>query len=475
MQIYELDAQLSLFAPDSLSGKTSRARSRAVPKREMTFALSWNRRCELLNPPLQFLNLQKGAGGLLDLCWEINPPWLGEYWTRNTGESPRDVVESSLSQILEASPHTKYYLSPKACLGILRRATERGKPLPPPLEFALKIQAGLTSYCRIDSNLLPKSFHINQREETIDLSGISGALLATSNMQMQTFVTQENMAFAANQRDELRDLHDVSGAISAQPGMKQQTFVAGFNAGAGAKAGSISFQENVTPTMKGAGSGNQMPSIFCLNDQGGKVMGCTEDHAGTLRAQEHGHQPLVFENHGIDARYTGPKNVAPTMSARYGTGGNNAPLVAQDGTPLTTPNSVFSRQRVDVFEINEVVSTESARQHKDATDLIYQETTGALTSSDRKGPNSQYVSQDKCVVGPQYLIRRLTPLECERLQGYPDGWTDLSGASDSARYKALGNSVAIPCVEFIMYQIANTFGFYDPACQLHTPFDWLVC
>lgn len=83
MQIYELDAQLSLFAPDSLSGKTSRARSRAVPKREMTFALSWNRRCELLNPPLQFLNLQKDAGGLLDLCWEINPPWLGEYWTPN--------------------------------------------------------------------------------------------------------------------------------------------------------------------------------------------------------------------------------------------------------------------------------------------------------------------------------------------------------------------------------------------------------
>ncbi len=50
-------------------------------------------------------------------------------------------------------------------------------------------------------------------------------------------------------------------------------------------------------------------------------------------------------------------------------------------------------------------------------------------------------------------IRRLTPLECERLQGFPDGWTDLPGASDSARYKALGNSVAIPCVEFIMWGI----------------------
>ena len=52
------------------------------------------------------------------------------------------------------------------------------------------------------------------------------------------------------------------------------------------------------------------------------------------------------------------------------------------------------------------------------------------------------------------LIRRLTPLECERLQGFPDGWTDIPGASDSARYKALGNSVEIPCVEFIMSRIA---------------------
>ncbi len=48
-------------------------------------------------------------------------------------------------------------------------------------------------------------------------------------------------------------------------------------------------------------------------------------------------------------------------------------------------------------------------------------------------------------------VRRLTPLECERLQGFPDDWTNISVfASDSARYKALGNSVAIPCVKFIL-------------------------
>lgn len=205
-----------------------------------------------------------------------------------------------------------------------------------------------------------------------------------------------------------------------------------------------------------------MPSVLCLNDQGGSVMNCSENISGTLRAQEHGHQPLVYENHGVDSRYTGPHKVAPTMSARYGTGGNNVPLVEQEAGAIciagnivdrqaqnggnglgcqddlaytltaTDRHAVYSRQRVDDFRHNDVASTQSARQYKDATDLICQQA-------------------EACA----HLIRRLTPLECERLQGFPDGWTDIPGASDSARYKALGNSVAIPCVEFIMSRIAT--------------------
>jgi len=62
-------------------------------------------------------------------------------------------------------------------------------------------------------------------------------------------------------------------------------------------------------------------------------------------------------------------------------------------------------------------------------------------------------------VASGYSVRRLTPLECERLQGFPDGWTeyghDGKKISDSARYSALGNSVAIPCVEFIMGRITG--------------------
>lgn len=115
-------------------------------------------------------------------------------------------------------------------------------------------------------------------------------------------------------------------------------------------------------------------------------------------------------------------------------------LINQDVCEQTTPNlgitqssgldrhAVYSRQRVDDFRENAVVSTQSARQRKDAVDLVCQ----------------------KADVHA-HLIRRLTPLECERLQGFPDGWTDIPGASDSARYKALGNSVAIPCVDFVMH------------------------
>ena len=53
----------------------------------------------------------------------------------------------------------------------------------------------------------------------------------------------------------------------------------------------------------------------------------------------------------------------------------------------------------------------------------------------------------------QYIVRRLSPTECERLQGFPDGWTE--GYSDTARYKALGNSIAVPCVEHILGNIAR--------------------
>ncbi|MPM31379.1 hypothetical protein SDC9_77934 [bioreactor metagenome] len=126
---------------------------------------------------------------------------------------------------------------------------------------------------------------------------------------------------------------------------------------------------------------------------------------------------------------------------------------------------VFSQQRSDEYSPNDVVSTQSARQYKDATDLVCERDIAGLDC--RNGTENGDLSgtlQSKTAGGYSLnnvhpvrvgkLIRRLTPLECERLQGFPNLWTDIPNASDSARYKALGNSVAIPCVEFVLRGIA---------------------
>ena len=484
MQTENLEGQESIFGRDSGFGKMSSALSqvggtlkRVKKSLGRIFKKSSKRSSKLKNHTFMLLDLRPGAGNMLGAYWEYDPPWLGSFGTLNTSECPKDAVECSLWQILQATAPSRYSLSQTACLGILRRAECRGKSLPPLLEAALRMQAGLDPPAPISGEA--KAYHINQRNEGIDPDGVSGALMATQNLQMQTFITnpgssqsgpQKQIAFAANQRDEVRDLHDVAGALQAQPGMKQQTFVAGFSAGAGASAGTIGYQEDVAPTLKGSPSGNCMPSILCINDQGGQIMECSENVTGTLRAQEHGHQPLVlrptgpkvYENHGIVSRYTGPHKVVPTMSARYGTGGNNIPLVEQNAGAICIAGNIVDRQPENGG--NGLGCQEDLAYTLTATDRhavveLYQKTVGALCRGDEKGIGNQYVSQDKCIINAScsethHLIRRLTPLECERLQGFPDGWTDIPGASDSARYKALGNSVAIPCVEFIMSRIA---------------------
>ena len=446
MLIENEDGQVMLFDPDLDAGKMCPVLSVRPPG--MTSKRASRSSSTLKNHSFMLLDLRPGAGNMLGPCWEINPVWLGPPGMLNTSECPKGAVESSLSQILVATAPSRYYLSQAACLGILRRAEERGKDLPWQLEQALRIQAGLPSE---DSMLkdLPSAFAINQRREARDLKDRATALTSSSRTEMQTYTTQTAAGFLPESSSTARD---------------------------------IGFQVECAPTLKAGGKSSAvMLPTLCLNDQGGQVMDCSEEVSGTLRAQEHGHQPLVFENHGIDARYNGPYDVAPTMAARYGTGGNNTPLVARDTSFCITGNAidrkpenggnglgidedvaftltatdhhaVFSRQRTDVFREDVVASTESARQHKDATDLVLE-------------------TQDE--IKPSQLIRRLMPIECERLQGYPDGWTDISGASDASRYKALGNSVAIPCVEllitgiaFVLRKAKDRYATVDSMCRM---------
>lgn len=99
------------------------------------------------------------------------------------------------------------------------------------------------------------------------------------------------------------------------------------------------------------------------------------------------------------------------------------------------------------------------RDFKDATDLVVavdvrnlnesNELSGTLQSKANGGYSLNYQNH----IRQGYKVRRITPTECERLQGLPDGWTDIPGATDTARYKALGNGMAQPCPDYVIERI----------------------
>lgn len=195
-------------------------------------------------------------------------------------------------------------------------------------------------------------------------------------------------------------------------------------------------------------------------EQGGSVMGVSHDVSGTLRAQEHGHQPSVLDmSHACDViRDCG--EVSPSLQARMGTGGNQIPLT-------------YQMQGFGDYREGDVASSCKQGDFKDSTDLVCAvdcrnfceggETNGTLQSKSNGGIS--YNLQNTVRTG--MIVRRLTPMECERLQGFPDGWTDIGEwvdskgkrhkDADSPRYKALGNSIALPFWDFLAKRISAQY------------------
>lgn len=203
---------------------------------------------------------------------------------------------------------------------------------------------------------------------------------------------------------------------------------------------------------QGEKTGGRGYSVLCLNDQGGGVMSVSSGVSGTLRAQEHGYQPTVLGmTHACDViRDCG--GISPSLQARMGTGGNQIPLT-------------FSMQSFGDYKENEISSSCKQRDFKDATDLVvgiddeknaYIDQFGTLKAH-ASGGTQQHVME-------RMVVRRLTPLECTRLQGYPDGWvgigdwTDEKGRvhkeADAPKYKALGNSIALPFWRWMFERMA---------------------
>lgn len=190
------------------------------------------------------------------------------------------------------------------------------------------------------------------------------------------------------------------------------TLVYSFSSGQGAKSGGIGYAEELSPTLKAAASGSNR-------------------------------SPCVFENHGQDSRLTGPLKVAPTVAQKFGTGGNNTPLV---------------------------VAGLDCRNGTENPEL------SATLQAKANGGQSLNCTHP---VRVGKTVRRLTPLECERLQGFPDGWTDIGPwtdgkgkvhkeSSDSARYKALGNSIALPPWRWVLLRITAC---YERPATLGSLFD----
>ncbi len=236
---------------------------------------------------------------------------------------------------------------------------------------------------------------------------------------------------------------------------------------------------------------------------------CADTHPGAYSGQDAytGRLvPVMYENHPNDSRITGPVDPSPTVAARWGTGGGNTPLVGQ---PIALAENTIGRQPMnggngDGYTVGGPMYTLNATgvhgvAHPAHAFKIrgvghYTGTNGGVAKPGTGG--SGYMGQDEkaytiATSQDQYVahafnhqsggdmrgidlreypqlqahqqtsvlhamaVRRLTPTECERLQGFPDGYTDIMPETpDGPRYKALGNSMAVPVMRWIGSRIA---------------------
>ena len=209
---------------------------------------------------------------------------------------------------------------------------------------------------------------------------------------------------------------------------------------------------------------------------GGKGFLLSEEKAFTL-ATGNFHTVFVFEGRYDEAIRIYEDGITPTIRSAYGTGGGNVPYVYE-------PKSAFEENWAE----SQVKNALRAEASKSSHAVVYPIQGTVIGRSDNAGPQGKGYGEDgypmftltktdqhaiavdtynqtlsstnqtlrKGNAGIDHMggvmeastVRRLTPTECERLQGFPDGWTD--GQADSHRYKQMGNAVAVPVVEWII-------------------------
>lgn len=369
---------------------------------------------------------------------------LGELTTLRTGEKPSETAvqemlsvwgphsvaeESRLSQILEVNPLPKYNLTAKACLGILRRAEQRGKDLPERLKAVLIRQSqGASPQERTEAPApteAPTSYAVRIRGGCD--GGGKGALVQTEKSGTLGTGNDQTIFCMATQQggSELRtdDRAPTLTAAAGMSGNNQPVVCAGFKLGNSEKARSIGYQEELSPTLNAECGGNK-PAVVA------PAVALDMTHACDV-IRECGEQ-------------------VPALQARMGTGGNQVPLTYGIGNGQANEAGIMAE------EVSQTLNT----MH-DAQAVMCEDVSHAL----RAKANCAYREDAETYLVQNMVVRRLTPLECTRLQGYPDGWVDIGDwtdekgkkhkDADSPKYKALGNSIALPFWDWMLRRMAR--------------------
>lgn len=233
------------------------------------------------------------------------------------------------------------------------------------------------------------------------------------------------VAFAQNTRDEVRLINgdgQIAGALAAQPGMKQQNYVLAHG------QGNAEIGEDVCPTLS---LNHEAPIAFTSKDDGRDA---TDNLSPTLRAQNFDKSHMNGEGQVAIAFRT---NQTGAHGRIYSEG-------ATDTLASDHPSAIAFTER----------TRKSGRNLETQEELAYALTnpgSGGRAHSRSIAVLSDLPEGESATAGNGMIVRRLMPVECERLQGYADGWTE--GQSDTIRYRQLGNSVAVPNVEWIARRI----------------------
>lgn len=280
----------------------------------------------------------------------------------------------------------------------------------------------------------------------------------------------------------------------------------------GGCAGEILFEQTSLPwdIKKSKEEGKRNPNAaercfnksICLNDQGGERMDVYEEISGTLKARG-GNPPFVFENHSQDSRYNGSLKEMPTLASNLGQGGNNQPFVVYD-IRQTSENTKNERHNFYKCEVSRTIDTSGNTPTRNQGGVaivedVYSMSKNSHFTNAHKNITSSLVAtdyKDPPLINKK-LVRRLTPKECGRLQGFPDYWCEnlelenptkedfifwrkvfdkdaeirnlkkkktdkqiinwlKSPHTDSSEYKMWGNGVALPCVIYIFKRLVKS-------------------